>query len=76
MPQAEDRKPASKARIKANAKYNAKAYDQIGVTVKKGRKEEIKAHATKQGESLNGFINRAIAEAEARDNQNENEEST
>lgn len=42
-------------------KYNLKAYDQINVTVSKGKKEEIKLFAAKRGESLNGFINHLIA---------------
>lgn len=41
-------------------KYNAKAYDRIGLMVPKGRKEEIKAYAESCGESVNGFINRLI----------------
>lgn len=41
-------------------RYNAKAYDEIKVRVSKGRKETIQAHAGTQGESVNGFINRAI----------------
>lgn len=57
----------SEARKKANEKYNAKAYDQIKVLVKKGQRDVIKAHADKQGESLNGFIKRAIDEAMERD---------
>lgn len=48
-------------------KYIAKAYDRINLTVKKGRKDEISAHAKKHGESVNAFINRAIDEAIARD---------
>lgn len=43
--------------------WNAKAYDRIVVMVPKGRKEEIKAHAEGQGESINGFINRLIDQA-------------
>ena len=43
--------------------------DRINLTVPKGQKDAIKFHATAQGESLNGFINRAIAEAIERDNQ-------
>ena len=42
-------------------KYNLKAYDQIYLTVPKGKKEEIKLFAAKRGESLNGFINHLIA---------------
>jgi len=63
--------PVSKERVKQVAEYNLKTYDRVEFKVKKGRKEEIKAHAAKQGESLNGFITRAVAETEARDNENE-----
>ena len=38
-------------------------YDRINLTVPKGRKEEIQAFAAQTGESVNGFINRAIGEA-------------
>ena len=48
-------------------RYNAKAYDEIKVRVDKGRKAEIKAHAEAQGESVNGFINRAIDETMEQD---------
>ena len=43
-------------------RYMAKAYDRINLTVPKGQKEVIKSHAEAQGESVNGFINRAIEE--------------
>lgn len=65
----------SEARKKANEKYNAKAYDQIKVLVKKGQRDVIKAHAEKQGESLNGFIKRAIDEAVERDNSKDGEQT-
>ncbi|MGN1028194.1 MAG: Arc family DNA-binding protein [Faecousia sp.] len=42
-------------------------YDRINVTMPKGRKDIIKAHAEGMGESVNGFINRAIEEAMERD---------
>ena len=61
--------PSSEARKKANAKYALKAYDRLEITVKKGRKDELKIHATECGESLNGFVNRAINEALERDKQ-------
>ena len=38
------------------------------MTVPKGQKEAIKAHAEAQGESVNGFVNRAISETMERDN--------
>ncbi len=34
--------------------------ERISLVVKKGRKAELQAHAQNQGESLNGFISRAI----------------
>lgn len=48
-------------------RYMAKAYDRINLTVPKGQKEVIKSHAEAQGESVNGFINRAIEETMERD---------
>lgn len=52
---------------RAKNKYNAKAYDRIALQVKKGRKDIIKAHAENRGESINGFVNRAIDETMERD---------
>ena len=43
--------------------------DRINLTVPKGKKDNIKAHATAQNESVNSFINRAIDETIARDSQ-------
>ena len=54
--------PISKAQQKATNKWIAKVYDRINLTVPKGQKEAIKAHAEARGESVNGFINRAISE--------------
>lgn len=34
--------------------------DRVNLTMPKGRKDIIKAHAEARGESVNGFINRAI----------------
>ena len=45
----------------------AEKLDRINLTVPKGQKELIKAHAETQGESVNAFINRAIAETMERD---------
>lgn len=49
-----------KSQTKAKNKYNAKAYDRISVTVKKGMKDEWKSEADKQGLSLNAFIEQAV----------------
>lgn len=54
--------PASKAQQRASNKWISKAYDRINLTVPKGKKAEIKANAELYGVSVNGFINRAIAE--------------
>lgn len=59
--------PASKAQQKAQNKWIAKAYDRINLTVPKGKKDMIQAHAEAHSESVNGFINRAISEAIERD---------
>lgn len=47
--------------------YIARTYDRVNLTIPKGQKETIKAHAEAQGESLNAFINRAITETMERD---------
>lgn len=57
----------TKAQIKATAKYEAKAYDKTLIRLPKGRLDEIRAHIEPSGESLNGFIGRAILEAMQRD---------
>ena len=59
--------PISDARRRANEKFNAKAYDEIKTRVQKGQKSVIQSHAQQQGESLNGFVNRAIVETMKRD---------
>ena len=61
--------PVTKAQQKAVNKYMAANYDRINLTVPKGKKDTIQAHAAAQGESVNGFINRAIDEAMERDGQ-------
>ena len=48
-------------------RYNEKAYDKIYITVPKGQKDVIKAHADTKGESVNSFIQRAITETITRE---------
>ena len=50
--------PVSKAQQASVNKYVKTNYDRINVTMPKGRKEIIQAHAEARGESVNGFINR------------------
>ncbi len=64
--------PASKAQQAAQNRWIEKAYDRINLTMPKGRKEQIKAHAEEHGESVNAFINRAINETIARDSNTDN----
>ena len=59
--------PISEARKRANQKYIDKQ-GEIKIRMNKECKAIIQAHAAAQGESVNGFINRAIQEAMARDN--------
>ena len=61
--------PASKAQQKAVTKYVKAKYDRFGLTMPKGQLDTIKAHAAAQGESVNGFINRAIDHEMERDSQ-------
>lgn len=57
-----------KASAASKNAWNAKAYDRVNLTMLKGQKAIVQAHAAARGESVNGFINRAIQEAMARDN--------
>lgn len=41
--------------------------DRVNLTMPKGKKDIIRAHAEAQGESTTGFINRAIDETMERD---------
>lgn len=51
--------------------YITKKYDRINLTIPKGNKDKIKAHAEKHdGGSVNAFINRAISQQIERDNEN------
>ena len=57
----------SKAQQASVNKYVKNNYDRINVTMPKGKRDVLKAHAEAQGESVNCFINRAIDETMARD---------
>lgn len=48
------------SQTQASAKYNAKAYEEIKLRVKKGTKDVIRTHAESNGMSLNGYINKLI----------------
>lgn len=63
-------KKVSAAQRKATDKYLEK-FDEMRVRVPTGEKAKIKAHAEVHGESLNGFIIRAITETMERDSATE-----
>lgn len=58
----------TKAGQRAVNKYMKENYDRVNLTMPKGEKDAVKAHAEARGESVNSFINRAIKEAMERDN--------
>ena len=60
--------PVSKKQQASVTKYVKEHYDRISLTVSQGKKEIIRKHATDHEETVNGFINRAIAETIERDN--------
>ena len=60
--------PATKAQQKATAKYKKNNYDRMETLLPKGKKNDLQTHAAVMGESLNGFVNRAIDETVERDN--------
>lgn len=51
----------SEARIRANNRYNAKAYDEMKFRVKKGERERLQAYLNDKGQSLNGFVNSCMS---------------
>lgn len=57
----------TKAQKDAQKKYMEK-FNVLRVRMDHEKAETVKAHAEAQGESVNGFINRAIDETMARDN--------
>ena len=59
--------------IRYNNEFIKQTYDRINLTVPKGQKEAIQAHAATRGESVNGFINRVISEAIEREQAETNE---
>ena len=54
--------PYTQASNKAVQKYSKKAYDSTLIRVKKGQLQQIQAYAEAQGMSLNGYINKLIAD--------------
>ncbi len=59
---------SSEAHKRAYKKWQAEKVDDLRIRVPKGRREIIREHAAAQGETINGFVLRAIDEAMERDN--------
>lgn len=59
--------PASKAQQKAVSKYMKENYDVFQIRMPKGKKADIQAAAVAVDESLNAYINTAIAQRMERD---------
>ena len=56
----------TEAQARAHKRYISR-FVEVKVRMDPDRRESIKAHAEARGESVNGFINRAIDEAMERD---------
>ncbi len=57
----------TEAKKKGNRRWDAANLDRLSLAVPKGRKAEIQAHAQGMGETVNGFLKRAIEETIERD---------
>lgn len=63
--------PLTESQKKANTKYREKSIKRVPLDVQKEKYEEIKTAATAAGESVNGYIKKAVdqrMEREAADN--------
>ena len=59
--------PTSKAQMQSSMRYAKKRLKRIPLDVPNEKYNEIARHAYKRGETVNGFIKRAINEAMQRD---------
>jgi hypothetical protein len=61
----------TEAKRDGNRRWDAANLDRLSVALPKGSKEAVRAHADSRGESVNGFIGRAIEETIERDKSTE-----
>lgn len=59
--------PPSDAQRKARDKWLSEKVEDVKFRVPKGKKEKIQVHAAAHGESVNAFLNRAVDETIAND---------
>lgn len=62
--------PKTEAQKKAQKKY-MEGVSTIQIRMTEERRDQVKAHAAAQGESVNAFVNRAIDHEIERDNEKE-----
>ena len=63
--------PKNAAKAEADARFNKKTYQQIAFILRRDaliNADMVKAHAAARGESVNGFLTRAVMETIERDN--------
>ena len=63
----------TEAKARAIRKYDSEKADHVVFRVTKGKKALLQEYATQRGESLSGFINRAIDETIQRDAEKESQ---
>lgn len=68
--------PLSESQKRASTKYREKSIKRIPLDVQKEKYEEIKAAAEASGESVNGYIKKAIDERMERTSVKESAEGT
>lgn len=66
------KRPYTEARKNSNIKWDRENIDRLSIALPKGSREKIKAHAERQGESVNRFISRCIDETMQRDQERQN----
>ena len=49
--------PVRKSQQDAVNRYIGKNYDRVNLTLPRGRKQDVEAHASAKGESVNGLVN-------------------
>ena len=59
----------TEAQKQSAKKWDAANLDRLSIALPKGQKDVVQAHAAAHGESVNGFIGRAIVETMERDAQ-------
>ena len=52
----------TKAQQRAVNKYISNNYDRLNITIPKGQKEAVEAHASSKGQSVNGLVNDLLRE--------------